>query len=88
MCGRFTSNADELIWKEYAELLGFPLLHAIAPRYNIAPSQPVEIIRVSPGTGKPELVPVKWGLVPSWAKDPSIGNRMINARASGECRRT
>ena len=81
MCGRFSSNADELTWKEYADLLGFDLLRAIAPRYNIAPSQPVEIVRLSPATGKPELVPVKWGLVPSWAKDPAIGNRMINARA-------
>ncbi len=81
MCGRFTSNADDLTWEEYADLLGFDLSHKVAPRYNIAPSQPVEIVRVSPSTGKPELVPVKWGLVPSWAKDPSIGNKLINARA-------
>ncbi|MCW5829971.1 MAG: SOS response-associated peptidase [Deltaproteobacteria bacterium] len=81
MCGRFTSNADDLTWEEYSDLLGFDLSHKVAPRYNIAPSQPVEIVRVSPSSGKTELVPVKWGLVPSWAKDPAIGNRMINARA-------
>jgi len=49
-------------------------------RYNIAPMQDVPIIRRGP-TGLRELVEVRWGLVPRWAKDPAIGNRMINARA-------
>jgi putative SOS response-associated peptidase YedK len=46
-----------------------------APRYNIAPSQEVPIIV------RNEVKPMRWGLVPSWAQDPSIGQRMINARA-------
>ena len=50
----------------------------LAPRYNIAPTQPVAIIT----NDKPdELTIVKWGLVPSWSKDPKVGSRMINARA-------
>jgi putative SOS response-associated peptidase YedK len=63
-------------------------LHArdLAPRYNIAPTQEVPIIRSSPflepAAGPPprELALARWGLVPFWAKDTKIGNRMINAR--------
>src|SRR5262245_50220817 len=50
----------------------------------IAPTQPVPIIRVfrtNPETKERELVPIRWGLIPSWADDPAIGNRLINARA-------
>lgn len=50
------------------------------PRYNIAPSQDVAALRASE-RGKTEVAMLRWGLVPSWAKDPAIGNRMINARA-------
>jgi putative SOS response-associated peptidase YedK len=59
----------------------FPWLNipeGMAPRYNIAPSQPVAVV---PNDGKNTLDFYVWGLVPSWAKDPQIGNRMINARA-------
>jgi len=57
----------------------------LAPRYNIAPTQEVPVVRLSPSgddEARPvrELALVRWGLVPFWAKDPSIGNRMINAR--------
>jgi putative SOS response-associated peptidase YedK len=52
----------------------------LSPRYNIAPTQPAPVVRIAPGTGKRELVLLRWGLVPSWAKEPSIGQRMINAR--------
>jgi putative SOS response-associated peptidase YedK len=48
------------------------------PSYNIAPTQQVAVV-ISEGVRR--LVPVQWGLVPSWAKDPSVGNKMINARA-------
>jgi putative SOS response-associated peptidase YedK len=53
------------------------------PRYNIAPTQPVFAVREHPGGPKPshEAVALRWGLIPSWASDASIGNRMINARA-------
>jgi putative SOS response-associated peptidase YedK len=76
MCGRFslTLTAGQL---SYA----FPWLRVpqqVEPRYNIAPSQPVAVVANS---NRDELDFFQWGLVPSWAKDPSIGNRMINARA-------
>lgn len=50
-----------------------------APTYNAAPSQSLPVYRVRAGTGS-ELVPLRWGLVPFWAKDPAIGSKMINAR--------
>ena len=52
----------------------------VEPRYNIAPTQNIAAIR-NDQEGERELVMLRWGLVPFWAKDPSIGNRMINARA-------
>lgn len=60
-------------------------LFEVAPftaRFNIAPTQPVPVIRMRPtDAAERELAWLRWGLVPSWAKDPSIGNRLINARA-------
>ena len=52
------------------------------PRFNVAPTQPIAAVRLAPEGESPrrELVPLRWGLIPSWAKEPSIGNRMINAR--------
>jgi putative SOS response-associated peptidase YedK len=76
MCGRFTLKAD---LDDLADI--FPevvLPDTLAPRYNIAPSQPVAVIANS-GQNKVEFF--QWGLIPSWARDPKIGNRMINARA-------
>jgi putative SOS response-associated peptidase YedK len=55
-------------------------IYKLAPRYNIAPSQLVNIVRQDV-SGHRELVPVNWGLIPAWAKDPSIGHSLINARA-------
>jgi putative SOS response-associated peptidase YedK len=51
----------------------------LIPRYDIAPPQEVPVILQNDGVN--QLKPMKWGLVPSWAPDPSIGNNMINARA-------
>jgi len=50
--------------------------------FNIAPTQPVAVVRIvrQAGSGR-ELAVVRWGLIPSWADDPSIGNRLINARS-------
>ena len=53
----------------------------IQPRYNIAPSQPVLSVAADRDSGARVAEFLRWGLVPHWAKDPSIGNRMINARA-------
>src|SRR5690606_1994253 len=52
----------------------------LLPRYNIAPTQLVPVIR-SDSSGQRELVDLHWGLIPSWAKDRSIASRMINARS-------
>jgi len=78
MCGRFTLfEADKILSKEFG-VSGAPPL---SPRYNIAPSQPVTAVRAtSTGSGR-EFALLRWGLIPSWSKDPAIGNRLINARA-------
>jgi putative SOS response-associated peptidase YedK len=78
MCGRFTLfEADTVLCKEFG-VSGIPPL---PPRYNIAPSQPVAAVRAaSAGAGR-ELALLRWGLIPSWSKDATIGNRLINARA-------
>lgn len=75
MCGRFTLTVDPAELREIFPDLKIP--DHIQPRYNIAPTQPVAVIA---NTGKFELDYFRWGLVPSWAKDPEIGNRLINAR--------
>lgn len=82
MCGRFTltTPTDELA--EYFRILegGMPSARGrLVPRYNIAPTQPVACVRQA--LSERELVEMRWGLIPYWAKDPAIGNRMINARA-------
>jgi putative SOS response-associated peptidase YedK len=51
------------------------------PRYNIAPTQPVPVIRQNPKEPRRELSLVRWGLIPSWAKDKSGAAMMINARS-------
>src|SRR3990172_6232139 len=77
MCGRFTLfEPDAVLSKEF----GAPIQFDLNPRYNVAPSQPILAARVSPKAGR-EFALLRWGLIPSWAKDASIGNRMINARA-------
>jgi len=80
MCGRFTQTSQPLA---IAELLDLPVesVPPYQPRYNLAPSQPALVLRRHPQTGEKELTFLTWGLVPSWAKDPGIGNRLINARA-------
>ncbi len=63
-----------------ARLFGVAMPEGVAPRYNIAPSQGVLVARAAPD-GAREAAVLRWGLIPSWAKDADIGNRMINARA-------
>jgi putative SOS response-associated peptidase YedK len=78
MCGRFTLfEADKVLSKEFG-VSGVPPL---SPRYNIAPSQPIAAVRTPHTGGGRELALLRWGLIPSWSKDPAIGNRLINARA-------
>ena len=79
MCGRFTLKTSRA---KNAELIGSSKsLPLFEPRYNIAPSQPVLAVRIEPERGEREGTMLKWGLIPSWAKEPSIGNNLINARA-------
>lgn len=75
MCGRYTLTIDI---KTVAEKFGVPATLDTSPRYNIAPTQ--EVVSVM-RNGASHLAWLRWGLIPSWAKDESIGSRMINARA-------
>ena len=76
MCGRFTRSQSI---PAIAEEFGVEQVSCdLGPSYNIAPTQKVAVVITD---GVKQLVPVRWGLVPSWAKDLSVGNRMINARA-------
>ncbi len=78
MCGRFTLfEPDTILAREF----GVSGLPPRSPRYNIAPSQSVAAIRAAPAGSGRELALLRWGLIPSWSKDPAIGNRLINARA-------
>jgi putative SOS response-associated peptidase YedK len=79
MCGRYTliKLADFLL---YFPWIG-PPKQTLEPRFNIAPSQQVAAVVNGAQGGDPHVEFFKWGLVPAWAKDPGIGNRMINARA-------
>jgi putative SOS response-associated peptidase YedK len=52
-----------------------------SPRYNIAPTQRIPVIRQNPKEPIRELSLVRWGLIPSWAKDPSVAVKMINAKS-------
>jgi putative SOS response-associated peptidase YedK len=75
MCGRYTlTSAPEAIRAlfRYAQQPNFP------PRYNIAPTQPIAIVRLV--EGKREFALVRWGLLPSWVKDPKAFSLLINAR--------
>ena len=76
MCGRYELHASPAA---IALAFGLAAPPSLEPRYNIAPMQDVPIVRLN-AHGVRELVQVRWGLVPRWAKDPSIGARMINAR--------
>ncbi len=79
MCGRFTLT--DISTDQIRDLFLIDEIPQLRPRYNIAPTQGVAAVRVNRDTGNRELAILTWGLVPSWAKDPSIGSRMINARA-------
>ena len=80
MCGRFALATEKHILELLFELDQLPDFE-LKPRYNIAPSQQVPIVRLSPADHRREMTELKWGLVPFWSKDESIGSRLINARA-------
>lgn len=80
MCGRFTLTPDA---GAVEEEFGISLPDGYRPRHNIAPSQEVLAVVRDAARGEDRAGWLRWGLVPHWAKDPAIGNRMINARAEG-----
>jgi putative SOS response-associated peptidase YedK len=78
MCGRYTLTSSPAT---VATVFDLDVVPDYLPRYNVCPTQEAPVVRVlEPGAGR-RLDLVRWGLVPFWADDPSIGNRMINARA-------
>lgn len=83
MCGRYaTSRTPTTLVDDFEADLG-DLFEDTGADYNLAPTKlaPLVVGRTGDDAFRRELVTAKWGLVPSWAKDPSIGNRMINARS-------
>ena len=79
MCGRYSLTTP---MEAVRQLFNFPERPNLAARVNIAPSQEVAAVRLGAGrVATRHLVALRWGLIPSWAKEPGIGNRMINARA-------
>ena len=89
MCGRYASSRRPEDLVEEFEVVESKVPQPLPPDYNVAPTKEVYAVVERPpsardgGEGEPpqrQLRVLKWGLVPSWAKDPSIGNRMINAR--------
>jgi putative SOS response-associated peptidase YedK len=77
MCGRYTLRTPAA---EVARHFGLPLLQHLEPRYNIAPTQEVPVVRLAE-TGQRELVAMRWGLVPSWSQEGRPDARTINARS-------
>jgi putative SOS response-associated peptidase YedK len=78
MCGRFALTDDEAA---VAAFLGFSDGVAVVPRYNIAPTQPIAIVRADHGV--PQFTFARWGLVPAWVDDPRSFSLLINARSDG-----
>jgi len=76
MCGRFTLTFERDRIEDYLQLPELPADYA--PRYNVAPTQLVAVTRDFTAH---KVEWMRWGLIPSWANDPSIGVRMINARS-------
>ncbi|MFH1216492.1 MAG: SOS response-associated peptidase [Pseudomonadota bacterium] len=79
MCGRFALPTPE----ELAGHFNLKTAPELAPRYNITPGTDIAVVRHISGSNARELVMLKWGLIPFWAKDKKIGYKMINARAEG-----
>ena len=78
MCGRFSITDPDEALRALFGYNGPPM--DFVPRYNVAPTQNVPVVRLN-SEGKRAIVAMRWGLIPSWAKDAKIGSMMINARA-------
>ncbi|MBA3943587.1 MAG: SOS response-associated peptidase [Herpetosiphonaceae bacterium] len=78
MCGRFTLKTPPEQLARQFKLTDIP---SVAPRYNIAPTDDIAVVRTTEESTERSFALLHWGFVPAWAKDPVVGNRMINARA-------
>jgi putative SOS response-associated peptidase YedK len=79
MCGRYRLSTRKQVIEEYFDCK--PWEDDWNPRYNIAPTQPVPVIRQHPKERVRQVSLMKWGLIPHWAKDPSIAATTINAKS-------
>jgi putative SOS response-associated peptidase YedK len=79
VCGRYVLTSPGEVIAAHFRLAAVPVL---PPRYNIAPTQLALVVRETPDGGRAADL-LRWGLVPFWAKEPSLGARLINARAEG-----
>jgi|HubBroStandDraft_6_1064221.scaffolds.fasta_scaffold00329_5 putative SOS response-associated peptidase YedK len=79
MCGRYRLSRRKQLVEEYFDAADWQ--DDWSPRFNVAPTQPVPVIRQNPKEPIRELSLMRWGLIPSWAKDASGAARMINARS-------
>ena len=79
MCGRYKLTRRKQIIEEHFDTVSGE--EDWSPRYNIAPTQPIPVIRQNPKEPVRELSLMRWGLIPSWAKDASGAAKMINARS-------
>jgi putative SOS response-associated peptidase YedK len=76
MCGRFVQKSD---LRKIAPLFKVDIVECdLQPSFNVAPRQPIAVIMEE---GRKKIVTMQWGLIPFWAKDPAIANKLINARA-------
>ena len=76
MCGRYVITSPPAAIRA---LFGYPEQPNFPPRYNVAPTQPIPIVRLT--EGKRQFVLMRWGLIPAWVKDPKAFSLLINARA-------
>jgi putative SOS response-associated peptidase YedK len=79
MCGRYRLSRKKQIIEEYLDTT--PWDEEWTPRYNIAPTQSVPVVRQNPKNNLRELSLMRWGLIPHWAKEPSIAMSTINAKS-------
>lgn len=79
MCGRYRLSRRKRVIEEYFDTSDWQ--NDWSPRYNIAPTQPVPVIRQHPKQPVRQVSLMRWGLIPHWAKDPSIAANTINAKS-------
>ena len=80
MCGRYVRRSDKQRIAEHFAVHG-PSVSDFGPSWNVAPQTFQPVIRLKRDTAEREIVMMRWGLIPFWAKDPSVGLRTINAKA-------